>query len=72
MYILSGITEVTFFITDIIKKVFQGLYYLFSFIIEFFDYCVDIFSSLPSSLGAILISVVTISFVVIIYKVIHS
>ena len=47
--------------------------YLFgSFIIEFFDYCVDIFSSLPSNLGAILISVVTISFVVIIYKAIHS
>ena len=56
----------------LIKKVFQGLYYLFSFIIEFFDYCVDIFSSLPSSLDAILISVVTISFVVIIYKAIHS
>lgn len=72
MYLLVSFSEVTSFVTDLIKKVFLGLYYLVNFIFEFFDYCVEIFSSLPYSIGSVLISVVTISIAVVIYKALHS
>lgn len=72
MIYFLNILEISSFISDLIKKVFQGLFYLVNFIFDFLNYCIDIFSVLPSNIGSILISVITVSFVIIVYKAIHS